>query len=303
MCRLAYRLPFLALASVFVPLYGLIKLSTRTPLRRLWNICEESKGKSLLIFGCGYVGTTLARQFQSRGLHVSGTCTTKASAEALCIEGINAHVFDSTKPPTDNIPLLKDLAQASYVLHSVPPTSEHGIDPVLASFLPYLSKLGKDGTLRWFGYLSSTGVYGNATNGTWVDESSPVTPHNPKTRARTAAEHQWLRMHAALGLQTHIFRLAGIYGPGRSIIDQLLRTPPSPATYLADGTQYTSRIHVMDIVTCLLASMQCPASGNVYNVADDAPSTRKEVRAVMSHDCYVLTCCNPRSTTNSRSKM
>jgi nucleoside-diphosphate-sugar epimerase len=86
-----------------------------------------------------------------------------------------------------------------------------------------------------------------------------------------------MRMHKELGLPVHVFRLAGIYGPGRSVVDQLLKAPPPLAMYSVDDSQYTSRIHVLDIVTCLLASMQNPAPGNVYNVADDAPTSRLEV--------------------------
>lgn len=119
---------------------------------------------------------------------------------------------------------------------------------------------------KWFGYLSTTGVYGD-TKGDWVDENTEVRPNNERTEQRVLAEQQWLNS----GYPVNVYRLAGIYGPGRSAIDDLKE---GTAKRIYKKNQYFSRIHVEDICKVLLASMN--KTGEIYNVADDYPSPATE---------------------------
>ncbi len=153
------------------------------------------------------------------------------------------------------------------MLLSIPPDAAG--DPVLA-LLPMLRRL----KLRWAGYLSSTGVYGD-TGGGWVDESSPCRPDSERGRRRLEAERAWL----ASGLPVEIFRLSGIYGPGRNA---LLDVKAGLAKRIFKENQFFSRIHVGDIARVLLASIEHPSPGEIWNVADDLPAPAHEVVAYAS---------------------
>ncbi len=131
------------------------------------------------------------------------------------------------------------------------------------------------GSLAWLGYLSSTNVYGDC-GGDWVDERSPLKPSGERGRRRVAAEAGWLDLHRRVGLPVQLFRLAGIYGPGRSALDAL---KAGTARRVAKPGQVFSRIHVEDLVQTLLASMARPDPGAVYNVCDDEPAAPEEVIA------------------------
>jgi len=150
-----------------------------------------------------------------------------------------------------------ELAKATHILLSIPP-DENG-DIVLRE--------DYEMNPEWLGYLSTTGVYGN-TNGGWVDENSPVAPVNDRSAWRVKAEKQWLEKGA------HIFRLSGIYGPGRSAIDEL---KAGTARRIAKPNQYFSRIHVEDIAQILAASVAKPTPGEIFNCADDYPCSAAEV--------------------------
>ncbi len=127
------------------------------------------------------------------------------------------------------------------------------------------------GTFEWVGYLSTTGVYGDH-EGEWVDETAPLTPATKRGRARVAAEAGW----QALGLPLHIFRLAGIYGPGRG---PFAKVRNGTARRIIKDGQVFSRIHVDDIAQVLLASIRQPNPGAVYNVCDDDPAPPQDVIA------------------------
>jgi nucleoside-diphosphate-sugar epimerase len=129
--------------------------------------------------------------------------------------------------------------------------------------------------IRWLAYLSTTGVYGDR-GGEWVEEDSPLSPSTERGRRRLAAERQWLALHASHGLPVHIFRLAGIYGPGRN---QLMSVADGTARRIVKPGQVFSRIHVEDIATVLEASMARPNPGAAYNVCDDLPCPPQEVIA------------------------
>ena len=144
--------------------------------------------------------------------------------------------------------------------------------------------MSSDSRLEWLGYLSSTGVYGDR-EGAWVTEEDEVRPTNRKTKIRFAAEQQWMNLFEKMGLPVHVFRLAGIYGPGRSAIDTLNKAGGDMSQCGANDQVSISRIHVQDIVTVLKASMANPSPGLLINVADDLPSTRYEV---LSFACRLL---------------
>lgn len=170
------------------------------------------------------------------------------------------------------------LAQASHILLSVPP-DDHG-DPVLACHGPDLAALGDPagrGNLRWLGYLSTTGVYGDAGGG-WVDEETPLAPVSAAGERRLRAEAGWQRLAEAHGLPLHIFRLPGIYGPGRSAIERLRA---GNARRIIKAGQIFSRIHVDDLAAALRASMARPGDQmiNIYNIADDLPAPPQDVVA------------------------
>lgn len=226
-------------------------------------------GEKLFCFGLGYSGLTLARALRDRGWAVAGTCRSAAKADALRAEGIGAVVL---APGLCFEPVLLD--GATHLLSTVPPDATahdaaSGGDPVLAALAAPLARLAP--TVRWAGYLSTTGVYGDQGGG-WVDEDAPLAPRSERARARVAAETAW----AALGLPLHVFRLPGIYGPGRSAIDQVRA---GTARRIDKPGQVFSRIHVADIAAAVMASMARPRPGAVYNVADDHPCPSPEVIA------------------------
>ena len=127
--------------------------------------------------------------------------------------------------------------------------------------------------MKWVGYLSTSGVYGNR-GGDWVDEESPLEPTTARGQRRLEAERSWLRLHSDFGLPVHLFRLAGIYGPGRNT---LLNLRDGSAKRIIKPGQIFSRIHVDDIAGVLAASMAKPNPGRVYNVCDDEPCPPQEV--------------------------
>jgi nucleoside-diphosphate-sugar epimerase len=221
----------------------------------------------LFVFGLGYTALALAERLFAEGWTIAGTCRAPARAAALCERGIAAQLFDRGRPLAD---AAAALAGASHVLSSVPP-DEAG-DAVLDH---HAGDLARCRGLDWVGYLSTTGVYGDRGGG-WVDEDDARRPTGARGRRRVAAEDGWLALHRDHGLPVHLFRLAGIYGPGRSALDALRA---GTARRIDKPGQVFSRIHVDDIVTVLCASMARPEPGAVYNVADDQPAPPQDVIA------------------------
>ncbi len=197
----------------------------------------------LLVFGLGYTAGLLADRLAGDGWHVTGTTR----------DGRNGTLrFD------DGEAVRAEIAAATHILSSVPPDGDH--DPVLV-------RHGRD-LVRgrgWIGYLSSTGVYGDA-GGAWVDETAPI--GGGRRPARTRADADWLAIGA------HVFRLPGIYGPGRSALD---RVREGKAHRVDLPGQVFSRIHVDDIVAGVIAGFDAPAGA--YNLADDRPCGQNDVMA------------------------
>ena len=224
---------------------------------------------NLFCFGLGFSALTLARELRAEGWAVSGTCRTPGKQAKLRAEGIDAHLFDGAAP-FDGAGA-EALARADHLLASVPPGADG--DPVLVAAADVIGRCAA--RMRWAGYLSTTGVYGD-TGGAVVTEDSPLAPTSPRGGYRVAAESAWRALGRTSGLPVHVFRLAGIYGPGRSVLDQIRQ---GTARRIDKPGHRFSRIHVTDIARVLRASMARPNPGAVYNVCDDEPAAQADVVA------------------------
>ncbi|MEQ9683464.1 MAG: SDR family oxidoreductase [Rhodospirillales bacterium] len=224
---------------------------------------------NLFCFGLGFSALTLAHDLIAEGWTVAGTCRTPGKQAKMRATGIDAHVFDATAPL--DAAGADALARADHFLVSVPPGA--GGDPVLTAAGDALEHAAAH--IRWAGYLSTTGVYGD-TGGAEVTEDSPLAPTAPRGAYRAAAEAAWLDLGRTSGLPVHVFRLAGIYGPGRSVLDQLRQ---GTARRIYKPGHRFSRIHVADIGAVLRASMARPVPGAIYNVCDDEPAPQADVIA------------------------
>jgi nucleoside-diphosphate-sugar epimerase len=219
----------------------------------------------LFCFGFGYTALTLARRLAAEGWIVGGTCRTADKGAALRGAGFCVELFDRDHP----LPR-EALDGVTHLLVSVPPDAAG--DPVLAVHGEDIAKVRN---LSWLAYLSTTGVYGDR-GGDWVDETAALLPSGERGRRRVAAEAGWLDLWRGRGVPTHIFRLAGIYGPGRSPFDALRA---GTAKRIDRPAQVFSRIHVEDLAAVLAASIGRPRPGAVYNVCDDNPTAPEAVVA------------------------
>lgn len=207
--------------------------------------------RRFFLFGLGFSGRVIARELVARGWQVAGTTR---SGEAIDLPGVEIFAFDRDHPLPAHA-----LDGVTHLLSSVPPDALG--DPVLDA-------LARP-ALPWLGYLSTTGIYGDC-GGAWVDESAPVAPSLDRSRRRAEAERRWLDLGA------HVFRLAGIYGPGRSALDN---ARDGSGKRIVKPGQVFSRIHVDDIAATVLASVERPNPGAIYNVCDDDPAPPQDVVA------------------------
>lgn len=230
----------------------------------------------LFCFGLGYTALALidalgAEDGDAGARRVAGTCRGREDAAALRDRGIEVFVFDGAKAMED---APRTLEGATHILVSIPPTDEG--DVVLRHHRRDIAALASaEPRLRWLGYLSTTAVYGDRGGG-WVDETAALSPSGARGRKRMAAEAGWLDLSRRDRVPVHIFRLAGIYGPGRSALDQ---ARSRGAVGIRKPGQVFSRIHVADIAAVLMASMAGPNAGAIYNVSDDTPAPADEVLA------------------------
>lgn len=224
-----------------------------------------SKQKHLFCFGYGYSCDYLGHELLDKGWKISGTTRSLDKKAELKKRGINAHLFDYERPLLDPFEILHGV---THILISTPPNDEG--DPV---FNIHGSELAKLPNIEWVGYLSTTGVYGNR-NGEWVDEDTQVNPTSQRGSRRVTAENQWLSVSDAEKFPVHIFRLAGIYGPGRSALDSVRA---GVARRIEKPGHIFGRIHVEDIVNVLEASINAPKADSIFNVCDDLPAPSHEV--------------------------
>lgn len=220
---------------------------------------------NLLVLGAGYSAQAFIRRTRARFGTVAGTVRSEARAAELTAEGVTARLF-----PGDEAAVAGDIAAADALLVSVPP-DESG-DPVLRTFGAALAAAPR---LRWIGYLSTIGVYGDHA-GAAVDETTPARPTSLRSRRRLAADEAWLAFGRDSRKAVQVFRLAGIYGPGRSAFEKLA---DGTARRIVKPGQVFNRIHVDDIAAVLEASLDRPRAGAVYNVADDEPAPPQDVIA------------------------
>ncbi|MDZ4761630.1 MAG: SDR family NAD(P)-dependent oxidoreductase [Alphaproteobacteria bacterium] len=220
----------------------------------------------LAAFGCGYVATAFAARLATSGTVTLGTTRTVLSASILARTGIEPVIWSGEGPaPPPAIP-------GAAWLVSVPPD---------ATGCPVFRALSRDAPhAAWLGYLSTTGVYGDL-GGRWAFEETPVRPLSREAANRVTAESQWLSLGA------HIFRLPGIYGPGRSALERV-REPG--ARRIVKPGQVFSRAHRDDIVSALALSIARPRPGAVYNVCDDEPAPAD---AVLSYAAGLLGVADP----------
>ncbi|XP_024030304.1 uncharacterized protein LOC21404752 isoform X1 [Morus notabilis] len=236
---------------------------------------EPKSANRMFILGMGFVGNCFGEHLKTQGWDVSGTCTSIVKKKKLEDKGFDAYHFDANEPEWGILDVLKC---HTHLLVSIPPFVGIG-DPMLQH--EELLKNGlMDGNLQWLCYLSSTSAYGNC-GGEWVDEDSyPASPISELSKLRLAAEERWLNLGSNLGIAAHIFRLGGIYGPGRSAVDTIIKREA-----LSEGQRrrtfrlYTSRIHVEDLCQALQASFCTSSPRKVYNIVDDDPAPREEVFA------------------------
>lgn len=207
-------------------------------------MANPASSNRLLIFGLGYTASRLADRLRGEGWQVTGT-----SRATL---------------PLDSPAVAQEIAAATHILSSVPPVD--GSDPVLDRHGAALAAA----PAGWIGYLSSTGVYGD-TGGAWVDETAAI--GSGRRNARAESDRRWQ------GLGARVFRLPGIYGPGRSALDRVRAGSASRV----DSAQVFGRIHVDDIVSAVIASFAAPAA--VWNLADGEPASGN---AVTEYACDLL---------------
>ncbi len=221
--------------------------------------------KRLFCFGLGFSAEALARRLAKKGWQIAGAVRDQAKVERLKACGYEMTRF-AGEPGNNELAQL--LRGTTHLLLSIPPRGQG--DPHILHYRDALASLT---SLKWIGYLSTVGVYGDQ-GGAWVDETTPVAPNSARTKARVVAETAWLDFGKEIGCPAQVFRLAGIYGPGRSAFDKLAG---GTARRIVKPGQVFNRIHVADIASVLQASMARPRGGAIYNVADDEPAPPDEV--------------------------
>jgi nucleoside-diphosphate-sugar epimerase len=221
---------------------------------------------TILSFGHGYSAQALSRTLLPQGWQITGTTRSEVKAEALADQGVAPLIFPGDGDGDGDV--ADAIAQASHLLISAGPDASG--DPVLNAVGDMISARARQ--FEWVGYLSTTGVYGDH-QGAWVDENTPLTPSTRRGQWRKDAEEAW---HAVPGLPLHIFRLAGIYGPGRG---PFAKVRDGTARRIVKTGQVFSRTHVEDIAQVLAASIAQPAPGTAYNICDDDPAPPQDVIA------------------------
>ena len=214
---------------------------------------------TLLSFGHGYSARALSRILLAQDWRVIGTTRNEDKAVGLMNDGIEPRIW----PGADMAPALNG---ATHLLISAAPDGAG--DPVLAALRDEIA--ARAGQFEWVGYLSTTGVYGDH-GGDWVDETTPLTPSTKRGIARVQAESAWATIP---DLPLHIFRLAGIYGPGRG---PFAKVRAGTARRIIKADQVFSRTHVADIARVLAASIRNPNPGAAYNVCDNDPAAPQDV--------------------------
>lgn len=222
----------------------------------------------LFCFGLGYSARALAHRLTREGWDITGTSSRADGVGRIEAAGWRGHLYDGRAPGAG---IAAALADVTHILVSPAPDAEG--DPVLRW---HAADIAAAPRLRWIGYLSTVGVYGDH-DGAWVDETTPRRPASERSRRRVLAEQAWLHFAECVPqAQVQVFRLAGIYGPGRSAIDDLRE---GTARRIVKPGQVFNRIHVDDIAHVLAAAMSGRGRSAIYNVTDDEPAPAQDVVA------------------------
>ena len=220
---------------------------------------------NLLIFGFGYSASYFARRRAAMFASVCGTRRDGARAAALAQAGVTGLAFDGARHDPR---LPQRLAQADALLASIPP--DGAADPALRVFRAQIAAAPH---LQRIVYLSTIGVYGDH-DGAWVDETSATQPGSARNKARIGVEQQWLALGAETGKAVSVLRLAGIYGPGQSVLEKLRE---GSAQRIVKPGQVFNRIHVEDIARAIAAALAPGAPTGIFNVSDDEPAPPQDV--------------------------
>ncbi|NVP54705.1 SDR family oxidoreductase [Mycoplana rhizolycopersici] len=221
----------------------------------------------LLVLGAGFSGRAIAQAFQAAGYAAAGTTRSHEKAGALAALGMDAIVYDGE---TISDTLLKAMGKTTHLVQSIAP-GKNG-DPLFRDGVPPIGALMPK--LRWAGYLSTVGVYGDH-KGAWVDEDTPLHPVSARSIERVDAENRWLAYSQASGVPVAILRLAGIYGPGRNALRNVAE---GTARRLVKKDQVFNRIRVEDIGAAALFLAERSQSG-VFNITDNEPGPPQDVVA------------------------
>lgn len=221
----------------------------------------------LLVLGAGFSGRAIAQAFQAAGYAAAGTTRSHEKADALAALGMDAIVYDGE---TISDTLLKAMGKTTHLVQSIAPGKSG--DPLFRSGVPPIGELMPK--LRWAGYLSTVGVYGDH-KGAWVDEDTPLHPVSARSIERVDAENRWLAYSQASGVPVAILRLAGIYGPGRNALRNVAE---GTARRLVKKDQVFNRIRVEDIGAAALFLAERSQSG-VFNITDNEPGPPQDVVA------------------------
>lgn len=223
---------------------------------------EANLKPHLTFLGFGYVAKSLTRYLRDN-YSISAIVRTRREPQEAEFPQVSFVQWHGTNREVAN-----SIRQSTHIVSSVPPTKNG--DPAM-ELLASLLENAKH--LKWLALLATTGPYGDR-GGAWVDETAEIAPDHIRASLRTRQEIDWLDFHKNLSLPVHIFRLSGIYGPGRSAFDKLRN---GRARRIIKPGQVFSRIHVDDIAQTLAASMKRPNPGSIYNVADDMPAPPQDV--------------------------
>lgn len=229
--------------------------------RRIKSQLEKTAQKTALLLGAGYCAKAMTAPLLARGYEVLATTRSPEKAAALKNLGVTPLIYNGNL----NAAMLESLAAANIILSSIPPT-DNG-DPFLKGLPRPLSELAAK--TSWIGYLSATSVYGDR-QGQWAFEDELLRPLTRRGKNRADAEIEWLETQ----MPVHVFRLAGIYGPGRNGFDRLRN---GKARAVIKEGHVVNRIHLQDIVSALLASIDRPDPLKIYNLADGNPAPPQDV--------------------------
>ena len=232
------------------------------------------KNINIFCFGFGQVAKNFIDKLILENYNITLSSTTRNETKEEIFNGIDYKNFQFNSEKYDKN-ILSKLREADHILVSIPP--KEGEDIVIKSF----SKFLESSKVKWITYLSATSVYGNH-KGDWVNENSETKPTSPNGLARLKAENSWLALKISKNLPVQIFRLSGIYSNERNI---LVRLKLGTAKLINKKNHFFSRIHVEDIASILFKSLSKFKSGEIYNLADDKPSSSEEI---MLHGAKIL---------------